>query len=242
MNDELINTDGGEIRTSNNKKKYIIICFISLILIAGLVILLIILLGGKEEKNDDEECKPGYFLPDDDKECQPCSLPNCKFCIGTKSNNTCNTCAKNYLPIFENDVIEVCDLDDQKCLSRDNQTNKCLNCDSKYYLVNGICKSYSFMATYHNDNIDEEIQLIGEAYLSYIKGMYMNNKNIDIKASYTFSSIGNHTIYFYINMSSISSLASQISEIGSAVNGYDTAAEDFDFGTPKSEPLKKLYT
>ena len=30
------------------------------------------------------------------------------------------------------------------------------------------------MATYRNDNIDEEIQLIGEAYLSYIKGMYMN--------------------------------------------------------------------
>ena len=43
-----------------------------------------------------------------------------------------------------------------------NQLMTCLNCDSKYYLVNGICKSYSFMATYYNVYEGEEIQLIND--------------------------------------------------------------------------------
>ena len=215
MEDQLINGDGGEIRTPNNKKKYIIF-LVSFILIVGLVILLIVILSGKdgkEKKDDKPTCEPGYFLPDDDKECKPCSISNCKFCNGTKSNNTCYTCDKNYIPIFENNVIETCELDDQRCLIRDNKTNKCLNCVSKYYLVNGKCKPYSFMATYYSDNKDKEIQLIDGAYRFYIVGMYMNNTNIDIKTSYTFSSIGNHTIYFYLNISSMDSLQSMFYKV-----------------------------
>ena len=68
------------------------------------------------------------------------------------------------------------------------------------------------MVTYHNDK-NKEIQLINETYSSYIMGMYMDNLNIDIKSSYTFSSIGNHTIYFYLNISSIDSLESMFSKI-----------------------------
>lgn len=118
MNEELINQDGGEIRTSNNKKIYIII-FISFILIVGLIILIIFIVIGKDKNNkkDDKKigCEPGYFLTDDDKTCKPCSISNCQICKGTKANNTCYTCDKNYIPIFENNVIETCDLD-QKCL------------------------------------------------------------------------------------------------------------------------------
>ena len=216
MEDQLINGDGGEIRTSNNKKKYIIIFLASSIVIVGLVILLIVILSGKDEKgkkDDKPKCEPGFFLPDDDKECKPCSISNCKSCNGTKSNNTCYTCDQNYIPILEDNVIETCELDDQKCLKRDKQTNKCLNCVSNYYLVDGICKPYSFMATYYNDNKDKEIQLIDEAYRFYIEEMYMNNTNIDIKTSYKFSSVGNYTIYFYMNISSIVSLGAMFSKI-----------------------------
>ena len=46
-------------------------------------------------------------------------------------------------------------------------------CEPGYYLVNDNCKPYSFVATYHNDYQDENIQLINENYLSYIEGMYM---------------------------------------------------------------------
>ena len=103
--------------------------------------------------------------------------------------------------------------EEEICLVFDDQTNECLKCNSKFYLVEGICKSYSFMAIYSNENQEEEIQLINDAFRAYIGGMYMNNSNIDIKTSYTFSSIGNHTIYFYLNISSMDSLQSMFYKV-----------------------------
>lgn len=142
----------------DKKKKYIkfVIALFALIIIIGLVIFLILFIKGKE---DEIYCEPGYFIPDDDftkKNCEKCSISNCEICKGNKSNNICYSCDKNYFPFIEANVIESCELDDKNCLIRDNQTNKCLNCSLDYYLVNGKCKSYSFMATYHinysNDN------------------------------------------------------------------------------------------
>ena len=78
--------------------------------------------------------------------------------------------------------------------------NICVLCEQNYYLVNNECKPYSFMATYHNDNKNEEIKVINENYISSIIGMYMNNS--EIHTSYNFS-IGNHTIYFDMNISSL---------------------------------------
>ena len=237
MDDELINRDGVE-GTPTNKKKYIIIFFISFILIVGLVIFLIIILRGKGE-NDEKEivCKPGYFLPYDDlesKKCKKCSISNCKICKGTKSNDTCYTCDKNYLPIYENNIIETCDLDDEKCLNRDKETNKCLNCDSKYYLVNGICKSYSFMATYQMDNPNERIQLISGVYVPYIGGIYMNNSNIDIDYGYNFP-IGNHTLYFNINISSLDSLTGMFAHVYNMISISFTP--EFD-----TKNIKNMYS
>ena len=49
-------------------------------------------------------------------------------------------------------------------------------CESGYYLINNTCEPYSFMATYHIDNKDENIDLINVRYYPYIERMYMNNK------------------------------------------------------------------
>ena len=125
-----------------------------------------------------------------------------------------NTGYKNDIRILKNRAIEADESEDDKnCLKRDKKTNKCLNCVSNYYLVDEICKPYSFMATYFSDSKDKEIQLINEPYRFYIVEMYMNNTKIDTKTSYKFSSVGNHTIYFYMNISSIASLGAMFSKI-----------------------------
>ena len=135
------------------KKKIIriIILIIIIIVIALLAIFLSFILKGKNG-NEEKECQSGYFYPDDElenQECQKCSISNCDICKGNKTNNTCYSCDKNYLPFIENNIIESCELISELdgCLTRDNQTNKCLACASNYYLVNGKCKPYSFFIT-----------------------------------------------------------------------------------------------
>ena len=110
------------------------------------------------------------------------------------------------------------------CSTYDIGTNKCLKCisESESYLVNGECKPYSFLVIYHNDNQNEKIKLINKIYLPYIEGMYMNNTNISIMSSYTFSSIGNHTIYFFINISTLDSINEMFWSTGKLVSIYFT--------------------
>ena len=98
--------------------------------------------------------------------------------------------------------------------------NICLNCSPDYYLVNNKCKPYSFMDIYNNDKIDQTVQLINNIYLPYITAMYMDNSEISIVPSYSFSSIRNYTIYFYMNISSINSLSYMFSQLTEIVSIY----------------------
>ena len=89
---------------SYKKKNYLknIIIIILVIIVIGLGVFIFILLKGKKDNDDkgkEKECKPGYFIPDDDltkKKCEPCSESNCATCKGTKSNNTCLNCFDDY--------------------------------------------------------------------------------------------------------------------------------------------------
>ena len=178
----------------NNKKNYLyyIILFI---LIICLTFFLIFILRVKELdiKKQLNIFKARYFSPDNNLSSKNCSISNCEKYKENKNNNYCGK--KNYsIKSFATD---------DKCLKRDNKTNKCLNCDKDYYLVNGECKPYSFMATYHSKNKDKAILLINEDYYPYIIGLYMNNSEIKITYSYIFSFIGNLTFYFYINTSAL---------------------------------------
>ena len=82
-----------------------------------------------------------------------------------------------------------------------------------YIIINGNYKQYSFVVTYYKDIIEDPVRLVNETYLPYIRGMYMNNKNFDKIFSYNFSSIGNYTIYFDLDLSSLTSLEYMFGEI-----------------------------
>ena len=95
-------------------------------------------------------------------------------------------------------------------------------CQPNYYLVNGNCKPYSFRATYRKFEANEQIQLFNNAFLLNINGMYMNNSEITKMSSYNFSTIGNHTIYFDMDISSLDSLTKMFYEIVKMVSIYFT--------------------
>ena len=170
----------------NNKKNFIknIIIILLVLIIIGLAIYIIFFMRkdkkDKKDKKDNEVknkgCKSGYFIPDDDYD--DLTMKKCEKC----SVSNCDVCTGT------------------------KSNNTCLNCTANYYLVNDACKSYSFMAKYIKGRENEETQLINNTYLSYIKGMYMNNSEISIASSINFTSIGNHTIYFDMDISSLDDL------------------------------------
>ena len=80
------------------------------------------------------------------------------------------------------------------------------NCEPGYFPIKGECKPYSFVVTYHKYIIVDKIKLINETYLDYIGEMYMNNEIFNKVSSYNFSSNGNYTIYFDMDISSLESL------------------------------------
>ena len=106
----------------------------------------------------------------------------------------------------------------------EEQTDKLLNFDSDYYLVNGEYKPYSFMATHKLDNISYLIRLIDESYLSYIEGVYMNNTNISIQSYYSFPSAGYYTFYVFINISSLDSIEKMFSSTDKMISIYFSPA------------------
>ena len=53
------------------------------------------------------KCEPGYFLPEDGKKCQKCSVENCNICQGTKLSDICLSCNSYLTPIYEEDKINI---------------------------------------------------------------------------------------------------------------------------------------
>ena len=82
-----------------------------------------------------------------------------------------------------------------------------------YYLVDGSCKPYSVKATYLNYNDNEEVQLINDSYYFYIDRIFMNNTKIDKTDKYNFSSIGNLTFYFHMNISLLNSIKGKLYQL-----------------------------
>lgn len=69
----------------SKKNKFLIVLIAILILF--IFIFLIIFFAFPNNKNDDNSpiiCNPGYFIPENEKNCKKCSLENCKECYGKK--------------------------------------------------------------------------------------------------------------------------------------------------------------
>ena len=97
--------------------------------------------------------------------------------------------------------------DEEKCLICDLEKNECSKCNQGYKLVDGKCLlNYSFKATYFSNSANQTISLINSSYVSSIKEISVNNELIPINQNYTFSSTGNYTFYFLMNIPPTNSL------------------------------------
>ena len=145
QNNVILNQPINEPDNDNNPqnqfryKKLIIILissFLSLLIIATI---LYFVFHNKEKQNANTiNCEPGYFIPENEKNCKKCSLENCKECYGKENLNYCTSCIDSFIPLPSNYSIIVCEKqceegEKEKCLTCDKKTNKCIKCNNGYY-------------------------------------------------------------------------------------------------------------
>ena len=96
-------------------------------------------------KDDVEECDEGFFSAVDENDesiCYQCILENCKNCQGEKEDNTCTQCKEGFAPVLggENKIINCTKIADpnfscgDKCVECDNIEEKCIKCESGYFV------------------------------------------------------------------------------------------------------------
>ena len=116
--------------------------------------------------SDILDCGSGYFLTDNNKTCQKCSINNCEKCYERNNTNVCIFCMSDFIPIYENGIIKSCRYHceigkDEKCFSCDSNNINCSSCNAGYKLSNGKCiLNYSFKVVYQIKNESEKIRLI----------------------------------------------------------------------------------
>ena len=94
--------------------------------------------------------------------------------------------------------------DEEKCLTCDENKNECSSCNLGYELKNGKCiLNYSFKAIYHTNKENENIFLFSNFALENINQMIIDGKEINPTNNYTFSTIGEHTLYLFTNLTGI---------------------------------------
>lgn len=122
-------------------KKKLLIVFIAFLTLS-IFIFLIIFFALPNNKNDDNSpiiCNPGYFIPENEKNCKKCSLENCKECYGKENLNYCTSCIDSYIPFYLNNSINVCEKsceegEGENCLTCDKLKNQCFQCNIGYYI------------------------------------------------------------------------------------------------------------
>ena len=145
------------------------------------------------------------------KICQKCSIEHCDICYGNKTESTCTSCGY-YTPIYENNEIKFCNYTcetgtEDKCLTCDEKRNECSSCNIGYKLINGKCIiNYSFIAKYRTYGINQNIKLIYSDYKDNIIELIIDNEKKEPCVEYTFEQVGEHIVYFLLNITHISSL------------------------------------
>ena len=130
-------------------------------------------------------CEDGLFLPEDDKtNCIKCSIENCTKCFGSKLNHFCHKCEPDLISIYEDHKIILCSI-----------------CEEGYYLINGECKKYSFIAKYRSDGseitfISSFIDDIGEIKEMYLDGTEIDNPSI----KHNFNDYKDHEVIMLVDI------------------------------------------
>ena len=212
-----ISFENSNLAKREKKILKIISIFIAIIILLGIGVFLFFYFKNKEKEEDKKKeiiCGPGYFHPTDDKTeklCLECTIKNCEKCTGTILNNICKSCYSYFFPVYEKNKIKICEPicqegEEDKCLTCDQKTNNCSSCNPFYNLTNGICEpNFSIKATYFVSEEGKSLQLINPSYIEYMIEAIINGQIITPIAYYRFSSKGNNTVYFLMNMSSLDS-------------------------------------
>ena len=143
--------------------------------------------------------------------------------------------------------------EDDKCLLCDNKRkNKCSKCNPGYKIVNGKCiLNYSFKAVYHTYKNNEIIKIINNS--SNLIYMNIDGNNIESCNYYNFTTSGNHTVFYLMNTTNLTSINSlfyrinkliyiYFSEIFNSENITDMSKLFYGCASLKSINIKNLNT
>ena len=92
--------------------------------------------------------------------------------------------------------------------------NKCVSCNDKYNLVNGVCEPmFDIKSIYTVNSYDEKVTLFNEPYNEYITQMEVDGQNVTPSNNYKFPQLGNHTIYYSIKNEQLDSFSKMFYQI-----------------------------
>ena len=102
--------------------------------------------------------------------------------------------------------------EDDLCKKCDGK--KCISCNDKYNLVNGICEpTFDIKSIYTATSNNEKIILFNETYNEYITEMEVDGQKVSPSNIYSFPQSGNHTIYLSIKTEKLYSFCSMFYQI-----------------------------
>ena len=93
-----------------------------------------------------------------------------------------------------------------KCLTCNSINHICQSCNKGYKLIDGKCIiNYSMKIIYNSNLINQNIKLINNVPGEILE-MIIDEQNVEPCINYTFTNIGNHTVYILMDTTNTSSL------------------------------------
>ena len=199
----------------------------------------------KSKKNQGKvpTCQEGFYVPTGYQQCFKCSILNCSKCEGNIYNDRCLSCMNSFIPYYDEQMIikkcsKPCEKgENEKCLTC--LEDKCGSCHKGYNLVNGKCILNHSIRGIYESNIDKEnILLINENYIKYIREMIIDGKpRKKISYNYTFRKVGIHTVIILLNTTNLDSGEKMFFNVTKLISINFTRM----FNTDKMKTMRKMF-
>ena len=142
-------------------------------------------------------------------ECQKCSVDHCGVCSGNEKADTCQSCELGFEEQKENGVINKCLCKNEgegvPCTRCNDDKSECISCDVGYKLEKGRCiLNYSIKAVFDIQSRGQKVNLFPYTLSKYWKGLIIDGVEESTSVTYVFNEIGLHTVYYLVDLSSVS--------------------------------------